>query len=62
MTIFESPVLGFGGRSSRSFLEPAEPEVEADLWYLGLAIMIFSACVMIGGTLWFLRFILTVLT
>ena len=52
-------MLGLGVRSSRRFYEPAEPDIEADLWYLGLLISACSAVVVVGGGLWFFRILIT---
>ncbi len=45
-------MLGLNVRETRRFFDPVEPEIDADLWWVGLALMAFSACLMIGAAVW----------
>jgi hypothetical protein len=42
-------MLDFGVRLTRQFFEPTEPQIEADLWLVGAALIALSACLTIGA-------------
>ncbi len=42
-------MLDFGVRLTRQFFDPAEPQIVADLWLVGAALMALSACLTVGA-------------
>ncbi len=42
-------MLDFGVRMTRHFFGPTEPQIEADLWLIGVALIALSACLTVGA-------------
>lgn len=42
-------MFDFGVRLTQQFFEPTEPQIDADLWLVGVALVALSACLTIGA-------------